>query len=175
MADSNSEPALFKGTSSEDCEIFVAMIRRRALEQGKQRDTEWMAIFASSYLIGDALYWYEGLDEDVQNDWTRLRPALLARFGRSGPPLSATSSTPVFPASASHMAIPTPAAAPPVSLLTFFSEQPLTLRALKDHRYSLNRQKWALKSAKCRWGASRLCGKIGRHSWPLQNFVHNPG
>ncbi|KAG8960128.1 hypothetical protein FRC00_000842 [Tulasnella sp. 408] len=113
MADLLPEPAHFKGTSGDDCEIFVAMVRRRALEQGKQRDREWMALFASRCLIGDALYWYEGLDEDVQNDWTRLRPALLERFGRLGPPSSATSSTPAFQAPAPPAAIPTPAAAPP--------------------------------------------------------------
>ncbi|KIO32055.1 hypothetical protein M407DRAFT_118808 [Tulasnella calospora MUT 4182] len=74
-----------------------------------------MALFASSYLIGDALYWYEGLEEDVQNDWSRLRPALLARFGRSGPPPTAASSTPVISAPAPPTTIPTPAAAPPTT------------------------------------------------------------
>ncbi|KIO32056.1 hypothetical protein M407DRAFT_241599 [Tulasnella calospora MUT 4182] len=115
MADSFSEPGLFKGTGPEDCEIFVATIRRRALEQGKQRDNEWIALFASSYLIGDALYWYEGLDEDVQNDWSRLRPALLARFGRSCPPPTAASSTSVISAPAPPTTVPTPAAAPPAT------------------------------------------------------------
>ncbi|KIO32062.1 hypothetical protein M407DRAFT_19086 [Tulasnella calospora MUT 4182] len=66
-----------------------------------------MAVFASSYLCGDALHWYEDLDEDVQKDWSQLRPALLAKFGRRIVPgclnfyLSIT--------------VPTPAAAPPVA------------------------------------------------------------
>lgn len=75
---------MFEGTDPKECEAFVATIRRRALELGKHRDNEWMAVFASSYLGSDALYWYEDLEEDVQNDWSRLRPALLARFGRRG-------------------------------------------------------------------------------------------
>ncbi|KAG8898826.1 hypothetical protein FRC01_010752, partial [Tulasnella sp. 417] len=79
-----SVPLVFEGTDPKECEAFVATVRRRGLEQGKHRDNEWMAVFASSYLGGDALYWYEDLDEDVQNDWSRLRPALLARFGRRG-------------------------------------------------------------------------------------------
>ncbi|KIO32057.1 hypothetical protein M407DRAFT_118835 [Tulasnella calospora MUT 4182] len=74
-----------------------------------------MALFASSYLIGDALYWYEGLDEDVQNDWSRLRPALLARFGRSGPPPTTASSIPVISVPPPPTTVPTPAAAPPTT------------------------------------------------------------
>lgn len=82
---------MFEGTDPKECEAFVASVRRRGLELGKHRDHEWMAVFTSSYLAGEALYWYEDLDEDVQNDWSRLRPALLARFGRRGKTPSVTS------------------------------------------------------------------------------------
>lgn len=77
---------VFEGTDPKECEAFVAAVRRRALEQDKHRDNEWMAVFASTYLGGDALYWYEDLDEGVQNDWSRLRPALLGQFGRRKTP-----------------------------------------------------------------------------------------
>ncbi|KIO18665.1 hypothetical protein M407DRAFT_31676 [Tulasnella calospora MUT 4182] len=91
MAESYSELGLFKGTNPDECEGFVATVRRRALEQGKHRDNEWMAVFASSYLGGEALYWYEDLEESIQNDWSQLRPALLAKFGGRGKTPSASS------------------------------------------------------------------------------------
>lgn len=112
MADSYSEPVVFEGTDPKECEAFVAAVRRRALEQDKHRDNEWMAVFASTYLGGDALYWYEDLDEGVQNDWSRLRPALLGQFGRRKTP-AATSGSPTTSPSTSSTTIPTAAAAPP--------------------------------------------------------------
>ncbi|KAG8899858.1 Transmembrane osmosensor [Tulasnella sp. 408] len=107
MADSYPEPKLFKGTNPEECEALVATIRRHALERGKQNDNEWIALFASSYLAGDALYWYEDLEESIQKDWSRLRPALLTRFGRRSSSTTATSGL--------SATIPTPAAAPPAT------------------------------------------------------------
>ncbi|KAG8976843.1 hypothetical protein FRB90_009022, partial [Tulasnella sp. 427] len=74
----------FKGDNPEECEVFVGTLRRAGLAQEKLRDNDWMAGLASSYLTGDALYWFEGLEQSVQNDWNQLRPALLARFGRGG-------------------------------------------------------------------------------------------
>ncbi|KAG9044339.1 hypothetical protein FS837_008298, partial [Tulasnella sp. UAMH 9824] len=113
MTDSLSELALFKGTSPDECEAFVATVRLRALEQGKHRDNEWMAIFASGHLRGEALYWYEDLEESVQNDWSRLRPALLASFGARVKTPAGTSSARVITGSTPSTTIPTPAAAPP--------------------------------------------------------------
>lgn len=115
MTDSSSEPGYFGWSGPEECEIFVATIQREALEQGRERDNEWIAFLASSQLTGDALYWYVRLEEDVQDDWSLLRPALLATFGRAGGPPSATSSTPAIPAFASPTTIPTSAAAPPTT------------------------------------------------------------
>ncbi|KIO27523.1 hypothetical protein M407DRAFT_190200 [Tulasnella calospora MUT 4182] len=91
MADLIPERLIFRGSNPEECETFVSTVRRRALDQGKQRDNEWMAIFASSCFAGDAFYWYEELADSVQDDWSLLRPALLTRFGRAAP-LSKTTS-----------------------------------------------------------------------------------
>ncbi|KAG8960129.1 hypothetical protein FRC00_000843 [Tulasnella sp. 408] len=112
----DSRLALFKGTSPDECETFVAAVRLRALDQGKHRDNEWMAVFASGHLRGEALYWYEDLEESVQNDWSQLRPALLARFGSRGKNPTFASTARVIPGSTPSTTIPTPAAAPPVSL-----------------------------------------------------------
>ncbi|KAG8917657.1 bud emergence protein 1 [Tulasnella sp. 417] len=73
-----------------------------------------MAGYASTCFAGEALRWYEGLDEDVQDDWKKLRTAMLERF----PPVS---EQPPQPASGPSLAsipgnlIPTAPAAPPAA------------------------------------------------------------
>lgn len=110
---------VFRGSNPDECEDFISAIRGRALAEGKHRDNQWIAYFASSCFVGDALYWYEGLDESIQEDWKLLRPAILERFGRksqhpASPPSSAMVPTSAMaPTSAVATAIPTPAAAPP--------------------------------------------------------------
>ncbi|KAG9023189.1 hypothetical protein FRB95_013425 [Tulasnella sp. JGI-2019a] len=39
-----------------------------------------MADYAYGCLSDKALYWYEGLDLDVQQDWSKLKPAILISF-----------------------------------------------------------------------------------------------
>ncbi|KIO29814.1 hypothetical protein M407DRAFT_21065 [Tulasnella calospora MUT 4182] len=100
MADSNPDELVFRGSSPEECETFVSTIRKRALAEKKHRDDEWIAYLASSCFVGDAFYWYEDLDKEIQDDWSRLRPALVARIA-------------VSQVSVPPITIPTPAAAPP--------------------------------------------------------------
>ncbi|KAG8907085.1 hypothetical protein FRC01_007817, partial [Tulasnella sp. 417] len=38
------------------------------------------ADLAASYLTGDVLRWYEGLDTAIQESWVSLRASLLAKF-----------------------------------------------------------------------------------------------
>lgn len=113
MANPNSDPLSFEGTDPKECETFITTIRRRAFDQGRHRDNEWMAGLASTCFAGDAFYWYEELDEDVKNDWSRLRSALVARFGRGSSASATTSGISSTPGSAPSAVIPTPAAAPP--------------------------------------------------------------
>lgn len=48
---------------------------------GKQRGDQWMAGYASvSSLDGEALAWYESLDDETQRDWKLLHGALLSRY-----------------------------------------------------------------------------------------------
>ncbi|KIO27512.1 hypothetical protein M407DRAFT_23201 [Tulasnella calospora MUT 4182] len=113
MADPSSERLIFRGSDPEECEIFVSTVRRRALDQGKHRDNEWMAIYASSCLVGEAFYWYEEQEDSVQNDWSRLRPALVARFGRAAAPSRAIPGvSETVAAQPPPSTIPTPAAVP---------------------------------------------------------------
>lgn len=115
MADSSPDSLVFSGSSPEECETFVSTIRKRALAEKKHRDNEWIAYLASSCFVGDALYWYEDLDQEIQDDWSRLRPAMMAKFGRTRPPPHDPNLSISAPqAAASSITIPTPAAAPPV-------------------------------------------------------------
>lgn len=76
---------LFYGRSGEEAEEFVHMVQERALDAGKQQDNEWIAAFISSCFVSNALRWYSSLDSDLQDDWKRLRLAILARFPREDP------------------------------------------------------------------------------------------
>ncbi|KAG8919376.1 hypothetical protein FRC01_001314 [Tulasnella sp. 417] len=93
------------------CDVFLRRVRKVAFEKGKHKDGDWMAGYASTCFEGEALRWYEGLDEDVQDDWKQLRTALLERF----PLVSEHSAQPVIepPSSYDPMnCIPTAPAAP---------------------------------------------------------------
>lgn len=54
--------------------------RRKAFQEGKHTDNEWIAHYAASCLTGNALRWYEDQADEVQDDWKLLRKALLVRF-----------------------------------------------------------------------------------------------
>lgn len=119
MIDLNPEIITFGGTSSDECELFVSAIRRRSLAEGKYGDNEWIAYFASSCFVGEALYWYEGLDENVQSDWGNLRQAILERFGQRSQSQSISHRRQTVVTSPLPSIIPTPAAAAPPPLNSF--------------------------------------------------------
>lgn len=70
----------FEGKDELDCQNFVAMINRYAYKQGKAKDDEWIAEFAGACFTGNALTWYIGLDEAVQDSWKQLRKAVLTEY-----------------------------------------------------------------------------------------------
>ncbi|KAG9045540.1 hypothetical protein FS837_006141 [Tulasnella sp. UAMH 9824] len=72
-----AEEITFYGIDGEEAENFLRTVRKRALMEGKQRDNEWIADFAALCFAGDALRWYETLDDEVQLDWSKLRRAIL--------------------------------------------------------------------------------------------------
>ncbi|KIO16978.1 hypothetical protein M407DRAFT_33374 [Tulasnella calospora MUT 4182] len=71
---------LFKGTNWEECHKFILAIRTRALWEGKQRDSAWMADFAATCFWHKALPWHSRLPEDVRQDWSKLEIALFDRW-----------------------------------------------------------------------------------------------
>lgn len=76
----HSTVELFKGNDWEDCDSFIRAIRARALWEGKQRDSAWMADFAAPQFSQKALLWHCRLPDDVRQDWSKLEIALLARW-----------------------------------------------------------------------------------------------
>lgn len=74
---------IFEGRDDEPLEPFLRAFKKHAFALGKQRDNDWLADFASVCFDGEALRWFESLDEEVRTDWRVLRPALLERY----PPL----------------------------------------------------------------------------------------
>ena len=128
-------PTTFDGTTGVSGDVFIRSLRQNSLREGREKDDEWIALSAASWLEGEALEWYEDQTEETQESWKLLRRAILVRWPASraaGQPLyglsllasppkpvqsnsflnSASSADPTINA---H--IPTPAAAPPVSTL----------------------------------------------------------
>ncbi|KAG8896064.1 hypothetical protein FRC01_012030, partial [Tulasnella sp. 417] len=108
----NRSSLVFRGTSANEAEEFIASIHHVARSEGRIRDDLWIADFAVACFRGDALRWYAELDADVQNDWRLLRREILRKY----PPITLSRS---IESSDQDPIIPTPAAAaaPPESAL----------------------------------------------------------
>ena len=72
----------FRSTSRNECDNFIHYVKHRAFKEGKSRDNAWMADLAGLYFYGDALVWYEGLDDSVQQDWEKLKAELIMEYGQ---------------------------------------------------------------------------------------------
>ncbi|KAG8948353.1 hypothetical protein FRC04_009849 [Tulasnella sp. 424] len=70
----------FRGTDAKECKEFIAAVVKHAYSQGKLRDDEWIADFAASCFVDDALGWWSWLDEETQGSWKLLRQAMLTRY-----------------------------------------------------------------------------------------------
>lgn len=70
----------FKGINGEECERFILSLRRRAFEQRKGGDNEWITQFVASCVADDALRWHADLAPEIQNDWGLLQKAMLSRY-----------------------------------------------------------------------------------------------
>lgn len=102
-----NEPPAFTGSDGAEAEVFIQCIRKRAFDQvrlkisglncfwdphaerlslvkGKQDDNRWIAQYAATCFIKEALRWFEDLDEEMQNDWRLLRKAMLAKWPAPG-------------------------------------------------------------------------------------------
>ncbi|KAG8908888.1 hypothetical protein FRC01_007198, partial [Tulasnella sp. 417] len=50
------------------------------MKEEKQTDNRWIADYASIRFDGDALKWFENLEDETQTDWRLLRRALLSHY-----------------------------------------------------------------------------------------------
>ncbi|KAG8923478.1 hypothetical protein FRC01_012707 [Tulasnella sp. 417] len=82
----------FSGSSGQEAEAFVQAIQRRAHAAGKLRDNDWVIDFVSVCFEGDALRWFESLDDKTQGDWKLLKAAILRQYppGNSAGPSSSS-------------------------------------------------------------------------------------
>ncbi|KAG8982665.1 hypothetical protein FRB93_007935 [Tulasnella sp. JGI-2019a] len=75
----------FSGGTGAECDRFLRSVRKYALDQGKIRDTAWMADYASCCLAGEALIWHLGLPSEVTECWVKLQLAFKARWNALEP------------------------------------------------------------------------------------------
>ncbi|KAG9022375.1 hypothetical protein FRB95_014876 [Tulasnella sp. JGI-2019a] len=73
----------FSGGQSEHVLLFVQAVHRFAFAHGRQKDDVWMADYAYGCLSGEMLDWFEDLDPDVRQDWSRLRPGISQSSGKA--------------------------------------------------------------------------------------------
>ncbi|KAG9023209.1 hypothetical protein FS837_005908, partial [Tulasnella sp. UAMH 9824] len=99
---------MFHGGSGEEAEKFVRGVCDKAIDEGKQKDNDWIVTYASSCLAGEALRWYAYLDPDTKHNWEKLQQALLTQYPRGGTTGPGLNMVPTPPAAAS----PAPAAKP---------------------------------------------------------------
>ncbi|KAG8947332.1 hypothetical protein FRC00_009165, partial [Tulasnella sp. 408] len=56
------------------------MIRNAAFDREKYNDGRWIAAFASSLFVDEALRWHSSLPYGVRSDWTLLEEAILGHY-----------------------------------------------------------------------------------------------
>ncbi|KAG8916108.1 hypothetical protein FRC01_003372 [Tulasnella sp. 417] len=98
-----AEPAWpnFSGYPEESVADLIQSVQRHAFEQDRSTDDRWISVYLGTCLSGEAMIWFSGLDEKTRNNWTKLRKALVNRFG-SKPQTLATSTLAVPTAQQAH-------------------------------------------------------------------------
>lgn len=71
---------VFTGRDRDECLEFILGVKKEAFAKGMQRNDDWTAHLAEAHMGGEALVWFEGLDEEVQDSWKLLKRELLAKY-----------------------------------------------------------------------------------------------
>lgn len=71
------------GRDRDECLNFLLAVKKEAFAKWKERDDVWIARLAESHMGGEALVWYEDLDQETQDSWKLLKRALLLRYPAS--------------------------------------------------------------------------------------------
>ncbi|KAG8945124.1 hypothetical protein FRC04_001190 [Tulasnella sp. 424] len=75
----------FSGKNKDERRSFVHEIRRRAFQEGKENDSDWMVRLAFPCFMGEALEWHASLLADVRANWSLLERAILIDYPNSAP------------------------------------------------------------------------------------------
>lgn len=86
----SSGDIIFSGDGGLTCHQFIRGIRKGALESGHLNNDEWTAGYASIRFEGEALKWFESLDDETQTSWKLLRLAILSHYEEPAYRVSAT-------------------------------------------------------------------------------------
>ncbi|KAG9009194.1 hypothetical protein FRB93_005690 [Tulasnella sp. JGI-2019a] len=70
----------FSGAPSEDVLPFAQAIHKVAFASGRLEDDAWKAQYGYGCLQGAALHWYESLEPETKDSWSKLRQAMIERF-----------------------------------------------------------------------------------------------
>ncbi|KIO19069.1 hypothetical protein M407DRAFT_31282 [Tulasnella calospora MUT 4182] len=97
---------MFYGGSGEEAEKFILAVLEKAIEEGKGKDNEWIVTYIEPCFAGEALRWYTCLDSDTQENWKKLRQALLIQYPRGGIGGPAVNLVPSAPTAASFVPAP---------------------------------------------------------------------
>ncbi|KAG9042178.1 hypothetical protein FS837_011187 [Tulasnella sp. UAMH 9824] len=79
-SETDSEQLQFRGQNAAECRNFIAALLKLGFARGKQRDDQWMADSAATYMTDDALVWWNTLDEETQGSWKLLSQAMLSEY-----------------------------------------------------------------------------------------------
>ncbi|KAG8894843.1 hypothetical protein FRB99_000952, partial [Tulasnella sp. 403] len=104
-------PVVFRGIDGVECDSFVRHVRRKAVNEGKLQDSAWMANYAAGAFAGDALRWYDTLDEETKGSWNLLQTALFLKYPASNTEGSLSHLTGKRASTTMTSLAPTPAAA----------------------------------------------------------------
>lgn len=74
------ETLTFDGRPTEDVTLFLRDVQKIAFAQGRQTDDDWKVQYTETCLVGEALRWFSGLDDEPLRSWRNLRLAFLERF-----------------------------------------------------------------------------------------------
>ncbi|KAG8983684.1 hypothetical protein FRB93_007081 [Tulasnella sp. JGI-2019a] len=73
----------FSGGLSDNVIAFAQEVHRFGFAYGRVEDDVWMARYVYGCLSGDALEWFEHLDPEIKEDWSKLRPIMIEKFKQS--------------------------------------------------------------------------------------------
>lgn len=134
---------VFSGTSGEDVTAYLRRVQLEALQQGCPDDNALIVDLVTASLEGAALRWFCEQEEDVQEDWKKLRRAMLCHYKDVPTQLDPPSSTGSAPAKVVHAAPHLTTATVSVSLYLMSLQYSLTASSCPFQASNLAATAWS--------------------------------